>query len=112
MSVWQGVAKDSLKYHSGPPCPILLRPAGMPPPKRLVLGWPAHRAGSLRPSFTPLVTPHCTFLWSRAQKAIILNLICTLKPVVSCSESHCPQSHLHPKAKSFIYPKNYQILPL
>jgi hypothetical protein len=26
MGVWQGVAMDSLKYYSGPPCPTLLRP--------------------------------------------------------------------------------------
>jgi hypothetical protein len=28
MGVWQGVAMDSLKYHSGPPCPTHLRPVG------------------------------------------------------------------------------------
>jgi len=31
MDVWQGVAMDSLKYQSGLPCLILLRPAGGPP---------------------------------------------------------------------------------
>jgi hypothetical protein len=34
MGVWQGVAMDSLKYHQGPPCPTLLRPAGGPPLKQ------------------------------------------------------------------------------
>jgi hypothetical protein len=34
MGVWQGVAMDSLKFHSGLPCPPLLRPAGEPPLKR------------------------------------------------------------------------------
>jgi hypothetical protein len=28
MCVWQGVAMESLKSHPGPPCPILLCPAG------------------------------------------------------------------------------------
>jgi hypothetical protein len=28
MGVWERVAMDSLKYHYGPPCPTLLRPAG------------------------------------------------------------------------------------
>jgi hypothetical protein len=32
--VWQGVAMDSLKYHSGSPCLTLPRPAGGPPLKR------------------------------------------------------------------------------
>jgi hypothetical protein len=39
MGVWQGVAMDSLKFHPGPPCPTLLRPAG-----------------GLRPSASPLDT--------------------------------------------------------
>jgi hypothetical protein len=30
MGAWQGVAMDSLKFHPGPPCPTLLRPAGGP----------------------------------------------------------------------------------
>jgi hypothetical protein len=34
MGVWPGVAMDSLKFHLGPPCPTLLRPAGRPPLKR------------------------------------------------------------------------------
>jgi hypothetical protein len=38
MGVWQGVAMDSLKFRSGPPCPILLRPTGGPP-----LKWPYGR---------------------------------------------------------------------
>jgi hypothetical protein len=32
-SVWQAVSTDSLKFHLGPPCPTLIRPAGGPPPK-------------------------------------------------------------------------------
>jgi sugar phosphate permease len=31
IGVWQGVAMDSLKYPSGPPCLTLLRPAGRRP---------------------------------------------------------------------------------
>jgi hypothetical protein len=34
MAVWQGVAMDYLKFHLGPPCPTLLRPADGPPLKR------------------------------------------------------------------------------
>jgi len=32
--VREGVSTDSLKFHVGPPCPTLIRPAGEPPPKR------------------------------------------------------------------------------
>jgi hypothetical protein len=32
------VAMDSLKFHPGPPCPTLLRPAGGPPARWLVYG--------------------------------------------------------------------------
>jgi hypothetical protein len=34
MGVWQGVAKDSLKYSPGLPCPTLLHPVSEPPLKR------------------------------------------------------------------------------
>jgi hypothetical protein len=34
MSVWQGVATDSLKFHQSPPCPTLLHLAGGRPLKR------------------------------------------------------------------------------
>jgi hypothetical protein len=34
MGIWQGVAMDSLKFHPGPLCRTLLRPAGGIPPKR------------------------------------------------------------------------------
>jgi hypothetical protein len=34
MGVWQGLAMDYLKFHLGPPFPILLRPAGGSPLKR------------------------------------------------------------------------------
>jgi hypothetical protein len=48
MGVEQGVAMESLKFHPGP---TFLRPANGPPQ-----GCPAHRAGGLRPSSTPLDT--------------------------------------------------------
>jgi hypothetical protein len=48
MSVWKGVAMDSLKYHSGPPCPTLLCLVSGPTLKQLY---------DLRPSSTPLDTP-------------------------------------------------------
>jgi hypothetical protein len=54
ISVWQGVAMDSLKFHPGPACLTFLRPAGGPQ------GWSTHRVGSLWPSFTPLYTPRRT----------------------------------------------------
>jgi hypothetical protein len=55
MGVWQGVAMDSLKFHPGPPCPTLLRPAGGPPLKRPHVcfrgGSPTvQTAGGLRPT--------------------------------------------------------------
>jgi hypothetical protein len=31
MGAWQGVARDSLKFHSGMPCSTLLRPGSGPP---------------------------------------------------------------------------------
>jgi hypothetical protein len=52
MDVWQGVAMDPLRYDMGPPCLILLRPAGGPPLKR-----PEGR-------FLPFWTPHSLHLWS------------------------------------------------
>jgi hypothetical protein len=35
MGAWQGVVMDVSKFHLGPLCPSLLRPAGEPPLKRL-----------------------------------------------------------------------------
>jgi hypothetical protein len=34
MGIWQGVARDSLKYHLGPPCPTFLYPVGRTPLKQ------------------------------------------------------------------------------
>jgi hypothetical protein len=51
MSVWQGVAMDSLKFY---PCPTFLCPETALWPFQ---GWPAHRASSFQPSYTPLHTP-------------------------------------------------------
>jgi hypothetical protein len=65
VGVWQGVAMDSLKFHPGPPCPTLLRPAGGPPPKRPYSrfggGPPAERAacGHLLPPWIPLPVRAC-----------------------------------------------------
>jgi hypothetical protein len=42
---------DSLKFHLGLPYPTLLQP---------FQGWPAHRAGALQLSSTPLDTPRRT----------------------------------------------------
>jgi hypothetical protein len=72
--VWQGVSMDSLKFHSGPPCPTLLRLAGGTPPKQLYGrfwgGEPAcRRAGGLRLSSTPLDTPRRTGLSATAKYA-------------------------------------------
>jgi hypothetical protein len=50
MGVWQGEAMDSLKYHSGSPCPTFLSSAGGPPHKppygSFRGGLPAGRAAS------------------------------------------------------------------
>jgi hypothetical protein len=62
--VRQGVAMDYLKYHSGPTCPNLLRPAGEPPQKRPNGRYrgdpPARRATCGR--LLPLWTPHAVRL--------------------------------------------------
>jgi hypothetical protein len=60
MCVWQGVAKDYLKFYPGPPCLTLLCPTGEGGTPETVLrpfqGWPAPRASGLRPSSTLLDT--------------------------------------------------------
>jgi hypothetical protein len=63
---WQGEAMDSLKYRSGPTCPILLYPAGRPP-----LKWPysCFRGGPLSGwvacgRLLPPWTPHAVRLWT------------------------------------------------
>jgi hypothetical protein len=60
MGVWQGVAMDSLKFHPGPACPILLNPDGSDPLKRpyglFRGGPPAGLAASGH--FLPPWTPH------------------------------------------------------
>jgi hypothetical protein len=63
--VWKGVSTDSLKFHPGPPCPTLLRPAGGPPPTRPYCrfwgGPPAGQAacGRLLPPWIPDVVRAC-----------------------------------------------------
>jgi hypothetical protein len=49
VGVFQGVAMDSPKYRSGPPCPISSAPCGPPALKGVV----DRRAGGLQPSSTP-----------------------------------------------------------
>jgi hypothetical protein len=51
IGVWQGVAMDSLKYHSVHHA----RPF-------YALGWPTYRADDLRSSFTPMDTPRHTLM--------------------------------------------------
>jgi hypothetical protein len=61
MRSWNStMTMDSQKSHLGPPCPILLGPAGGPPPKRPNGRFWGGRAGGLHPSSTPLDTPRCT----------------------------------------------------
>jgi hypothetical protein len=75
MGVWQGVAMDSLKYLSVPPCPTLLQstPCGRAihetalwPYGHYRALWPFHglmavcKVGGLRPSSTLLDTPRLT----------------------------------------------------
>jgi hypothetical protein len=70
--VRRGVSKASLKYHPGPPCSTLLRPAGGRPPKRpygrFGGGPPAGRVACavLYPLGYPMPygpAPHLTRLW-------------------------------------------------
>jgi hypothetical protein len=53
ISIWQGVAMVSLKFHPGPPCSTLILPVG-----ELFQGWPFCRVCGLSPSSIPLDTPH------------------------------------------------------
>jgi hypothetical protein len=65
MGVWQGVAMDSLMFHTGPPCHNLLRPVEEPPLKRpydrFKDGPPAEQAayGRLLPAWTPHAVRLC-----------------------------------------------------
>jgi hypothetical protein len=47
LGIWQGVSMDSHKFHTGPPSPTLLRPAGGPR-----LKWPYGRFMGGLPSST------------------------------------------------------------
>jgi hypothetical protein len=60
MDVWQGVVMDSLKYYEGPPCRMVLSPAGGPPLKRPYARF--RGAVGLRPFCTLLDTPRCTLV--------------------------------------------------
>jgi hypothetical protein len=66
MGVWQGVAMDSIKFHPGLPCPILLRPAGGSPLNRpygcFWGGPPAERAAVFYPFGHP--TPYVYGSWN------------------------------------------------
>jgi hypothetical protein len=63
--VRERVPTDCLKFHPAPPCPILLRPAGGPPPKRpygrLGVGPPIGQAacGRLLPPWIPFLVRAC-----------------------------------------------------
>jgi hypothetical protein len=65
MSIWQGVAMDSLQFHLGLPCPSFLRPVVGPPLKLPYIhfrdGPPAWRAACGR--ILPLWTPHAVRLY-------------------------------------------------
>jgi hypothetical protein len=64
MGAWGGVDMDSLKFHPGPPCLSLPRPAGGPslkqPNDHFKSGTPAGRAACSH--HTPLWTPHAVRL--------------------------------------------------
>jgi hypothetical protein len=65
MGVWQGVAMDSLKDHSGPPCLTLLRPVGGPPlrrPSSCFRGDPTARRAACG-HLLPFWAPHAIRLW-------------------------------------------------
>jgi hypothetical protein len=65
--VREGVSTDSLKFHAGPPCPTLIRPAGGPLPKRpygrLGGGPPAGQAACDR--LLPPWIPHAVRAWRK-----------------------------------------------
>jgi hypothetical protein len=61
IDVWQAVAMDFLKHHSGMPCPYPSTPCGWATPETVLWlsqEWPVRRTSILRPSSTPLDTPH------------------------------------------------------
>jgi hypothetical protein len=71
---------DSLKFHPGPPCSTLLCPAGGPPQNsRPFRGSPAHKAGGLQLSSTPLDTQRPTGLfkcvWWKSAKHFVSFLL-------------------------------------
>jgi hypothetical protein len=55
--VREGVTTDSLKFHPGPPCPTLIRPAGGPPTKRHFGGVARPQGGRPPAVFFPLGYP-------------------------------------------------------
>jgi hypothetical protein len=75
MGVWQGVAMDSPKFHPGPPCPTLLRPAGGPLLKRyngrFRGGQPTRQAACGR--LLPLWSPHALRLTSLVSEGTCLD---------------------------------------
>jgi hypothetical protein len=61
------MAMDYLKFHPGPPCPTLLRPAGRPPPERPY-------ARSILPFWTPKAT-HLYFFDSPTQFVAVVVVV-------------------------------------
>jgi hypothetical protein len=73
MGVWQVVAKDSLKFYSGPPCPTVLYPTGGPPLKRPYSRFrrdPFRRRAACS-RLLPLWTPHTVRLCSPSKLGLI-----------------------------------------
>jgi hypothetical protein len=88
MGVWHGVAVDYLKFHSGPPCPTFLRPAGGPPVKR----------------------PHGRFRGGPlqgGQLAAVLYPFCHPKPYTSDTSRSCLTSSFLPVATSPVVAPRY-----
>jgi hypothetical protein len=77
MGAWQGVTMDSLKFHPGPTCLTLLRPAGEPPLKRPYRcfrgGLPTKRKACGR--LLPPWTTHAVRLWCSGSRCVGSSLL-------------------------------------
>jgi hypothetical protein len=86
-----GVSPDSLKFHPGPPCSILLRPVGGPPPKRPYGRFkgvpPTGQAacGRLLPPWIPHAVQACVQI--RAYSRVTLGQHCLGGPGINVSLS-------------------------
>jgi hypothetical protein len=95
--IWQEVAMDSQQFYLGLPCPK---------------GWPAHRVGSLWPSFTLLDTPCYTEIgicpvwspnvWARSLSTVIIGEVFPLPYDAKwpCINLGCPSQQQQQQLRS------------